>query len=101
MFKALFNVIINLLATVIQIICWPVNQIITNTLPDISTKLLEVSNALNNIFDSITWALGLLPQSIIEILLFILTIEIAKHTIFKSTHMLIKVWNVLQKVKFW
>lgn len=101
MFKALFNIIINLLATVIQIICWPVNQIITSALPDISSKLLEVSNSFNNIFDSITWALGLLPQSIIEILLFILTIEIAKHTIFKSTHMLIKVWNVLQKIKFW
>ena len=101
MFKALFNIIINLLATVIQLICWPINSVIEATLPDISSKLLDVSSALNTIFDSISWALGLLPQSIIEILLFILTIEIAKHTIFKSTHMLIKVWNVLQKVKFW
>lgn len=101
MFKALFNIIINLLATVIQLICWPVNAVITAALPDISNKLLQVSESLNSIFDSITWALGLLPQSIIEILLFIMTIEIAKHTIFKSTHMLIKVWNVLQKIKFW
>ena len=101
MFKALFNIIINLLATVIQLICWPVNAVITTALPDISSKLLEVSNSLNNLFDSMTWALGLLPQSLIEVLLFILTIEIAKHTIFKSTYMLLRVWNVFQKIKFW
>lgn len=101
MFKALFNIIINLLASVIQIICWPVNAVIVTTLPDISDKLLLVGNSLNGLFDTITWALGLVPQSIIEILLFILTIEIAKHTIYISTHQLIKVWNLLQKVKFW
>lgn len=101
MFKALFNIIINLLATLIQIICWPLNATISAALPDISNKILEVSNTFNTLFDSMTWALGLVPPFIIEVLLFILTIEIAKHTIFKSTHMLLKVWNVLQKIKFW
>lgn len=101
MFKALFNIIINLLATVIQIICWPVNQLIVATLPNISDKITSVTTTLNNIFSSITWGLGLLPPIVVETLLFILTIEIAKHTIYISTHTLIKVWNVLQKIKFW
>lgn len=101
MFKALFTIIINMLASVIQLICWPINQLITSTMPDLSDKILSVTNTLNSVFDSITWGIGLLPPVIIETLLFILTIEIAKHTIFISTHMLIKVWNVLQKIKFW
>lgn len=101
MFKALFNIIINLLATLLQIICWPINELMVAALPDISSKILEVSSTLNTLFDSMTWALGLIPPFIIEVLLFILTIEIAKHTIFKSTHMLLKVWNVFQKIKFW
>lgn len=101
MFKALFTGILNLVATVIQLVCWPVNQIIVNALPDLSGKILEVTNTLNSVFDSITWALGLVPPLIIETLLFILTIEIAKHTIFVSTHSLIKVWNLFQKIKFW
>ena len=101
MFKALFNIIINLLATVIQLICWPVNQLITATLPNISDKISQVTTILNNIFGSITWGLGLLPPIVVETLLFIVTIEIAKHTIYISTHTLIKVWNVLQKIKFW
>ncbi len=101
MFKALFTGLLNLLASVIQLICWPVNQIISNALPDLSDKILSVTNTLNSVFDSITWALGLIPPLITETLLFILTIEIAKHTIFVSTHTLIKVWNVFQKIKFW
>lgn len=101
MFKALFTIIINMLATVLQLICWPINQVIEATMPNLADKILEVTNTLNSVFDTITWAIGLIPNIIIETLLFILTIEIAKHTIFKSTHILSKVWNVLQKIKFW
>lgn len=101
MFKALFNIIINLLATIIQIIVWPINTLISSTLPDISDKITSITSTLNSVFTSITWAVGLLPPIVIETLLFILTIEIAKHTIYVSTHTLVKVWNVLQKIKFW
>lgn len=101
MFKALFKLIINLLATVIQLICWPVNQTISTLLPDLSSKINQVVSTLSNLFNSITWALGLLPPIVVETLLFILTIEIVKHTIYISTHTLVKVWNVLQKIKFW
>ena len=101
MFKALFNIIINLLATVVQIVMYPLNAIITSTLPDLSDKLTEVGSAISNMFSSISWALGLVPGYVIEVLLFIFTIEIAKHTIRISTHTLIKVWNLFQKLKFW
>lgn len=101
MFKALFNIILNMIASVIQIIVWPINQIIVNTMPDVSDKILVVTDTLNSVFDAITWGLALLPPFVIETLLFIVTIEIAKHTIFLSTHVLIKVWNVFQKIKFW
>lgn len=101
MFKALFNIMIDLIATIIQIIVWPINAVIGSTLPSLSDKILEVSNVFNTLFDCITWALGLVPQPILITLVFILGVEIAKHTIFISTHTLIKVWNVFQKIKFW
>lgn len=101
MFKALFNIMLNMVASIIQIIVWPINQLITTTLPDISEKILQVTNVFSTIFDCITWGLGLFPNSVLAVLLFILSVEIAKHTIFKSTHMLLKVWNTFQKIKFW
>ena len=101
MFKALFNIIINLLASIIQIICWPINTLISNALPDLSNKITFVTNTIGSIFNSISWGLGLLPTAVVEALLFIVLVEIAMHTIYKSTHALVKVWNVLQKIKFW
>lgn len=101
MFSILFDIIINMIASVIQIIVWPINTIITNVLPDVSSKITEVTTMLNSVFDGLSWALGLVPNIVIVTLLFIVSIEIAKHTIFTSTHVLIKVWNVFQKIKFW
>lgn len=101
MFKVLFDIVLNMLATIIQIVCWPLNAIIETSLPDISTQILNVTNTLNSVFDNITWALGLIPTPVILVLIFIVSVEIAKHTIFVSTHTLIKVWSLLQKLKFW
>jgi hypothetical protein len=101
MVKALLNVLINLIATIIQIVCWPVNSLISAALPDMSNKILSITNTFNSVFDSITWSIGLIPAPIIEVLLFVLLVEVAKHTIFVSTHVLVKVWNVFQKIKFW
>lgn len=101
MFKFLFNIMFNLLATIVQVVCLPLNYAITNALPDLSSKITEITNGLSNIFNSITWGLGLLPDLVVETLLFIVSVEIAKHTIYVSTHTLIKVWNLVQKIKFW
>ena len=101
MFKALFNIIINMLATIIQIIVWPVNQLICSALPDLSDKITSVTTVFNSVFNSINWAVSILPDVVIESLLFIISVEIVMLAIHKSTHALTTVWNVLQKIKFW
>lgn len=101
MLRLLFEIMANLLASLVQIICLPINALIEATMPDLASSIGTVTSGLASIFNTITWGLGLLPQSLIEILLFIITIEVAKHTIFRSTHMLQRVWHIIQKVKFW
>lgn len=101
MFNAIMTGLMGLIATLIQIICWPINQTIMESMPDLSEKLVDVSNGFTMLFDNIGWALGLLPTGILEVLTFIISIEIVKHTVFISTHTLTKVWNILGKIKFW
>lgn len=101
MFKALFNIILNMLATIIQIVLLPLNLTITALLPDVSVKILEVADMFSNVFKSMNWALSLVPQSIINTLMFFITCEIAKHGIYIGTHVVIKLWNLFQKLKFW
>lgn len=101
MFTGLIDVILNILSTVVQLVVLPINLLIVNTLPVLTIKINEVITALNSVFDSITWAIGVVPSPIIVTLLFILSVEIAKYTIYISTHALVKLWIIIQKVKFW
>lgn len=101
MFKLLFNGITSILANLLSVICWPINQLITTALPDLSEKITYITNNLNSVFSGLSWAVSILPPVIVSSLLFILTLEVAKHTIFTSTHALLKVWNLIQKIKFW
>lgn len=101
MFNAIITGLMNILATLIQIVCFIPNKIITDSMPDLSDKLIQVNNGWAEIFGNINWALGLLPTGILGVLTFIISVEIVKHTVFISTHTLAKVWTVLQKIKFW
>ena len=101
MIQAIFKFLLNILATLVQVVVWPINQIIVNALPDLSEKIQQVSNGFNTLFSGIGWALGILPSSVLAVLIFIVSVEIIKHTIFLSTHTLTKIWTILQKIKFW
>lgn len=101
MFKLFITLLINLLASIVQLVMTPFNAIIRATLPSISTQILQVTNGIPGIINYLNYGLGLIPPGIIGVLTFILTCEIAKHTIFTSTHVLLKVWNIIQKIKFW
>lgn len=99
--SGLFNLILNLLATVIQIVCIPLNTLITSLLPDISSSITSVTTGITNLMSYLPWALSILPLSFITTLGVCWTIRLAVANIHISTHALVKVWNVLQKIKFW
>lgn len=101
MFSALINFLLNLAGSIVQIVLIPYNLIFTNVLPDLTQQINQVTNGISQLFIGIGWALGLLPPGILPVLIFIITIEICKHTIWANAHAITKVWLVLQKIKFW
>lgn len=101
MFQTLFNIILSILASLIQVIVLPINILVTTLLPDISTKILDLSNSLTTLFSGITWGLGLIPLSIKVTLLFIISVEVARHTIFVSTHVITRIFDIIRRLKFW
>lgn len=101
MFKALFNIIIGLLSTLIQVICYPINAVITGAMPDLSENITFVATNIPRYFQSIGYALSWLPSIFVNILMFIVSVEIAKYSIYFATHGVLKVWNLFQKIKFW
>lgn len=101
MIQLLFNSLIKLLTGLVKILVFPLNLLISTTLPDISTHITNTANTITQFFTNLAWPLSIVPSGILNTLAFILLIEIAKHTIYISTHALIKMWNIFQKIKFW
>lgn len=101
MFKALFNVIFNLVASIVQIIMIPVNAIISGALPDLTSKLSFITDNVGTIYNSIEWFFNILPPVTKSIIIFSIELLIAKYTIYIGTHAVIKIWNLIQKLKFW
>lgn len=101
MINAILKGLLNIIATLIQVISWPINELVSASVPDISEQINQVTTTFNTIFGGIGWALGFVPPVLLGTLTFILTIEICKHTIYLSTHTLINIWRLFQKIKFW
>lgn len=101
MAKALLNVIMNLLASVLQLVTAPLGALINSALPDLADKIQETTTIILNFISDLAWVVDILPPSVKTFMIFVLTLEIARHTIFKSTHALITLYNLFQKIKFW
>lgn len=101
MARAIFKFLLKILATMVQLVSAPLNAAFTAVMPNISAQITDVASHVNDLFAGMNWALGLIPTSLLQTLTFILGIEIAKHTIFANSHMITKVWLLLQKIKFW
>lgn len=101
MFGKLFEIMIDLVASVIQLILMIPNSLITQYFPDIADTLTNLTNTLSTIFNGVAWAIGILPQSFITILLLIIGIEIAKFPIGMLLHSLANGFKLLKNIKFW
>lgn len=101
MAKALLKVIMNLLATIMQFVTSGVGSLVNSALPDLSSKIIDTVNTIVNFISGLAWVVDIIPPSVRVFLIFVLTLEIASNTIFRSTHALITLYNLFQRIKFW
>lgn len=99
--SSFFNFLLQIIMTIVQLICLPINALFDNIFPDFSDKLSQISSALNIAFSSVSWAISIVPPMVRSTLLFIFTIELSMLVIMKSSHATSKAWSILQKLKFW
>lgn len=98
---ALFSFILEIVMTLVQIICLPLNLLFENVFPDFSTQLTTINSALTTAYTGLSWAISIIPPTVRTVLLFIFTVELSILVIMRSTALTSKVWKILQKIKFW
>lgn len=99
--SVLFTLILNLVATVLQVILLPLNALFNGLFPDFSSQTQSVIQGFSDMMKNLGWVLSVIPQPVKSALLFIFTIEISLFVIMKSTRLTSKLWKLLQKIKFW
>lgn len=99
--SGLFNFMLGFIATAIQLVMWPVNQLIIAALPDLAEGLTAVSTGITQLFSIFGWVMDLIPKPLLWTFAFCYGIRLALTTFSLSTKALIKVWNIFQKIKFW
>lgn len=99
--SGLFNLILTLLGTIVQVVMLPVNLLFQGVFPDFTSQINEVVQGFSMAMSQIGWVISIVPPIVKTTILFILTIEIALIVVLKSTKLTSKLWKILQKIKVW
>lgn len=99
--SSFFNFLLSIIMSIIQLICLPLNLLFEGVFPDFTEYISTIQTGLNHAFNSLSWALSLIPPGVKTVLLFIFTIELSMLAIMRSSHLTARVWKLIQKLKFW
>lgn len=102
MIKAIINGIMKLVTSIIDIVLLPVNALINNIFPDFSSALSTFNNFITNyIGGSLSYFSSILPPITKNVIIIWLTFLITYYGIVWTYTLIIKIFNVIKKIKFW
>ena len=102
MIKALLNGIMKMVTSVLDIVLLPVNSLISNLFPDMSVAISRFTAFVNSYFGTgLTYFFQLIPPLTRNIIVLWFTFLITYYGVVWSYSLIIKIWNVIQKIKFW
>lgn len=97
-FNALFTIIIR----AIDIILIPINTIIDNLFPSMANAITNFTNMCNSFFSGgFQWLLQFVPTLTKSMILIWITFEITYYGVIWTYTLVIRTYNVIQKIKFW
>lgn len=102
MAKAIFNVLFKVIKSILNIGLAPINLLVVNLFPDFSNLISNFNNFVSTYIGSgIGYFSSVLPPISKNIILLYLTFLISYYTITYSAHAIIKIFKIIQRIKFW
>lgn len=96
------NGILKMITSVINIFLIPINAIFENIFPDMSNAISNFNIFVNTyVGGTLSYFFSILPPIFRNMLTIWFTFVIAYYTIHFTYITIIKVWAIIQKVKFW
>ena len=102
MIKALLNGIMKIVTSALDIVLLPVNALIKNIFPDMSNAINTFTTFVNTyIGGTLGYFFSILPPISRSIIILWFTFLITYYGVVWSYSLIVKIWNVIQKIKFW
>jgi len=100
--QLLFNFLLSLVVTIVQVVTYPINTLITASFPDLASQMSAMASTLHDMLAFLPWAFhSLFPPAVHTLLIFILVAELALIYVFQSSFYVAKIWKIVQRIKFW
>lgn len=102
MIKALLKGILSMATSIVNLVLTPINSLVLALFPDMSLAITNFTNTINTyVGGSLAFVSQFIPPLTKSLLLFWLTFLIAYYGFIWSYTLIIKIYNVIQKIKFW
>lgn len=102
MIKALLKGILNMVSWVVNLVLTPINLLIDGLFPDMSNAISNFNNMVNTyIGGAVNWCTTLIPPLTKNMLIIGITFLITYYGVIWSYTLILKLYNVIQKIKFW
>ena len=102
MIKKLLKGILKMILKILNIVLIPINSLIENVFPDMSNAIQTFTNFVNNVLGTnLSFFFHLLPPIFRTLLFTWFTFVIAYYSIYYTYKGILKIWEIIQKIKFW
>lgn len=102
MIKGILKGILKMILRILNIVLIPINTLIENIFPSMADAITTFTNFVNNILgNNLTYFFHLLPPIFRNLLVIWFTFVIAYYSIYYTYKGILKIWEIIQKIKFW
>lgn len=102
MIKGILKGILKMILKLLGIVLTPIDTLISNVFPSMATAIQTFTNFINNILgNNMVYIFHLFPPTFRSLLVLWFTFVIAYYTIYYTYTGILKIFNVIQKIKFW
>lgn len=102
MIKAILNGLLKALTSVLNILLLPVNALIENLFPNMANSIATFNSFVSQyVGGSLSYFFSILPPTFRGLLIIWLTFVVSYYSIYFVYLGIIKIFKIIQKVKFW
>lgn len=100
--NAIINGFLNVITSLLNIFLLPINVLIDNLFPNMSSAIVTFNSFVQTyVGGNLSYFFSILPPIFRGLLILWLTFLVSYYSIYYTYLSIVKLWTIIQKIKFW